>query len=89
MKRRSNTLPTLTLSFWRQEGKLWYADPAGLAETLKNTGLSEDNQRRVFGAGLSELHEVLKGKGVDIWGANHIEYGLIHGPNLDYVKGNP
>jgi len=86
MKRRVNQFPKLTLPFWRQEGKLWYAESAGLVAAVTAMDLDEDDQKRVFGAGFSELHQVLQGKGVDIWSANHIEYGLIHGPNLGYVK---
>lgn len=76
VRRRCDQKPNLKYSFWRQEGKLWFADPIALQEALEKSGHSEAVIKKRMGVGYRHLQEALAGQGVNVWGANHIEWGL-------------
>ncbi len=77
MARRHDQKLKLKLNIWRSEGKLWFADSAQLAVAIENSGFSETEIKKRMGAGSGHLESARLGKGLTIWEANHLEWGLI------------
>ncbi|MBX9766355.1 MAG: hypothetical protein K2X47_03710 [Bdellovibrionales bacterium] len=75
-KSRQNQLPKLERTFWTQRDKAWFADLTELKKAIEMCGHSEDMLRRRMGAGFSHLNSALLGKGLSIWEASHVEWGI-------------
>jgi hypothetical protein len=77
VRRRHDQQPKLKLAIWKSEGKLWFADKSGLEAAVGSSGRTALDINKRMGAGYSHLQEALQGKGLTIWEASHVEWGVI------------
>jgi len=76
MQGKSRAKPAITMKFWKQDGRLFYADTADLLDAIQKSGRSDLDIRSRLGAGHSYLDRLLKGDRLDGWAIAHIEWGL-------------
>lgn len=77
MKRRVNHTPKPELSIWKQEGKLYRADPKELLTEIDKHQVPMDEMKRRMGHGFHYVADALEGKALDIWAVKHIELGIL------------
>lgn len=74
-KRNINT-PLPRMSFWKTDGRLFYADPGDLQHAIEQTGLSPEEIALRLGAGKKYLQELFQGGKVSPYTVQLIEWSL-------------
>jgi hypothetical protein len=69
--------PAPKFSFWRKEGKVYFADVQALKKEIEALGIPEVTIRKNMGVGYSHLEDALVGKPLGYWEVRHVEHGLI------------
>lgn len=89
MARRFKAKPPIKWPLWKQDGKLWYANPADLKVIIEKSGLSTATIQKRMGVGYKHIQEILDGKHVDGWAVSHIEWGLNTEPVSTPMHSSP
>jgi hypothetical protein len=76
MARRFKPQPPIKMSFWKRDGKFWYAEPSDIQEAIARSGVPEKLIRERMGAGYHYIQDILEGKRLEGWSIAHIEWGL-------------
>lgn len=76
--RRYQADPRLSLSIWKKDGNLWYAEPDDLRAIILSEAVPEELIRSRMGFGYHLIQEVLEGKRLNIWSISFIENGILN-----------
>jgi len=77
VSRRYNLEPRFTLSIWKKDGTLWYADPDSLRAIIQSEGVPDSDIRARMGHGYFYIQDILDGKRIGKWAVKHIEFGIL------------
>jgi hypothetical protein len=76
VRRRCDYKPEPKFSFWKREGKVYFADVQALKKEIELSGIPEETMRKNLGVGYTHLEDALIGKPISYWEMRHVEHGL-------------
>lgn len=77
VSRRYQADPRLSLSIWKKDGNLWYAEPEDLRAIILAEAVPEELIQSRMGYGYHLIQEALEGKRLNIWSISFIEHGIL------------
>lgn len=75
-RRRCDYRPELKFTFWKKEGKVYFADVVALKEEIERSKIPDEVMRKTMGVGYSHLEDALSGKPLGYWEVKHVEHGI-------------
>lgn len=85
MARRYDYVPKFEMSFWKPDGKLWYAERADLEAALQRSCRTEDDLIKRLGAGFHYIQDLLEGKRLEKSAIMHVEWGIKPESEITYA----
>jgi len=77
MPRSRITRAPVSAAYWKQDGKLWFAERTDLEKAIRDSGATEYELKSKMGRGYESMIEALEGKRIEGWTAYFIETQLL------------
>lgn len=76
-RRRNKCRPELKLGIWKVREERYFADRDELISAISASGRSDAEIAQRMGAGYGYIQELFEGKGIGIFSASHVEWGIL------------